>query len=172
MGPPRSDEEAQERAAGGRAGGRASERSACTDLVRPARATAASAFAPTQRRSARSPAVSSLTFPPSTTAERPFFRPSVHAAPSCFPLPPSLPSSVRYPRPSKICRSFNSSFVVRQPRVRLQQCNGAPLTSLLAATKVRSLSDPSCSCSFTITTQTHIPATPLHSSTHAAVRRT
>ena len=85
-----------------------------------------------QRQSARSLAVSSLTFPPSTTAARPFFRP-----PS---LAPSLPSSARLPRLSKFCRSFNSSFVVRQPRERLQQCD-APPRSLLAATKVRSHSD-------------------------------
>ena len=55
-------------------------------------------------------------------------------------LPPSLPSSARLPRLSKFCRSFNSSFVVRQPRERLQQCD-APPSSLLAATKVRSRSD-------------------------------
>ena len=55
-------------------------------------------------------------------------------------LPPSLPSSARLPRLSKFCRSFNSSFVVRQPRERLQQCD-APPRSLLAATKVRSHSD-------------------------------
>ena len=52
----------------------------------------------------------------------------------------SLPSSARLPRLSKFCRSFNSSFVVRQPRERLQQCD-APPRSLLAATKVRSHSD-------------------------------
>ena len=89
-----------------------------------------------QRQSARSLAVSSLTFPPSTTAARPFFRPpSLARSP-----PPSLPSSARLPRLSKFCRSFNSSFVVRQPRERLQQCD-APPRSLLAATKVRSHSD-------------------------------
>ena len=128
----------EEWAAGERASGRA--RSACTDFVGPAGQPTCCPRArlrprchrSPQRQSARSLAVSSLTFPPSTTAARPFFRP-----PS---LAPSLPSSARLPRLSKFCRSFNSSFVVRQPRERLQQCD-APPRSLLAATKVRSHSD-------------------------------
>ena len=122
--------------AGERAGGRGS---ACTDFVGPAGQPTCPRARPRprchrlpQRQSARSLAVSSLTFPPSTTAARPFFRP-----PS---LAPSPPSSARLPRLSKFCRSFNSSFVVRQPRERLQQCD-APPSSLLAATKVRSRSD-------------------------------
>ena len=131
-------EERSELRASGLASWRAGWRaSACTDFVLPAPAAAGPrhrlrpGHRSPHRRSARSPAVHSLTFPPSAKAARPSFRlPPAHAALSCFPLP----------RPSKICRSLNSSFVVRQPRVRLQQC-GAPSTSLLANKKVRSRSD-------------------------------
>ena len=93
-----------------RSGLRASEpasgraRSACTDFVGPAGQPTCSrarlwprCHRSPQRQSARSLAVSSLTFPPSTTAARPFFRPPALAR----SLPPSLP-----PLASRDCRNF------------------------------------------------------------------